>query len=252
MDLKDKVAIVTGASAGIGAATVKALLKQGMKVVGFARRQEKIENLVDNHNGKLFARCVDLTKPQDIIDGFAWVTKNVGPVHILINNAGVSIPSSILTGELEAWQQIMDTNLMSYAIASKEAVKIMKDNKMEGYIININSGVAYYDLFIPGNVMYRSSKLALRAMTENIRVELARMNSKIRISSICPGVVKTEIMSANYGEQASESFYSKYPHITSEDVADTIVYVLSTPQRVNISELLIRPTGEDIKQMADI
>ncbi|XP_022904496.1 farnesol dehydrogenase-like [Onthophagus taurus] len=248
MDLKDKVAIVTGASAGIGAATVKALLNLGMKVVGFARRQEKIENLVDNHNGKLFARCVDLTKSQDIIDGFAWVTKNVGPVHVLINNAGVAIASSVLTGQLETWQQIMDTNFMSYAIASKEAVKIMTENNIDGYIVNINSTIGYYDPWIPSNVMYRSSKIALRAMTENVRVELARMNSKIRITSLCPGVVKTDIISVNHGEQASEAFYSKFPYILSEDVANSVVYVLSTPQRVHISELIIRPTGEDFKQ----
>ncbi|XP_071054501.1 farnesol dehydrogenase-like [Onthophagus taurus] len=181
-NLKDKVAIVTGASAGIGAATVKSLLNIGMKVVGFARRKERIENLVTNHNEKLFARSVDLTNPQEIIDGFDWVTKNIGPVHVLINNAGIYVAASVLNGELQDWKNIMDTNFMSLAITCKEAVKIMKENNIDGHIININSVAGYYDLGDPNAVMYRSSKCALVAMTENIRVELARMNSKIKIT----------------------------------------------------------------------
>ncbi|XP_022904171.1 farnesol dehydrogenase-like [Onthophagus taurus] len=250
MDLNNKVAIVTGASAGIGAATVKALLKQGMKVVGFARRKEKIENLVENHDGKLFAVSVDVTKPQEILAGFAWVTKNVGPVHVLINNAGVLGNSTVLTGDLDTWQQLMDTNFMSYAITTKEAVKIMTANNINGYIININSTIGYYDLLMPNNVMYRSSKIALRVMTENVRVELARMNSNIRITSLSPGVVKTDIMAATYGEEMGKEMHSNIPYILSEDIADSILYVLSTPQRVNISEIMIRPTGEDIRKLS--
>nr|XP_022904573.1 farnesol dehydrogenase-like [Onthophagus taurus] len=81
--------IVTGASAGIGAATVNAFIKVGMKVVGFARRKEKIEKLVENHDGKLFAVSVVVTKSQEILDCFTSVTINVGPVNVLINNAGI-------------------------------------------------------------------------------------------------------------------------------------------------------------------
>ncbi|XP_022904615.2 farnesol dehydrogenase-like [Onthophagus taurus] len=246
--LKDKVAIVTGASAGIGAATVKSLLNIGMKVVGFARRKERIEKLVDNHNGKLFARSVDLTKPQDILDGFDWVTKNVGPVYVLINNAGVYVSTSVLTGELDEWEKTMDTNFMSIAITCREAVKIMKINKIDGHIINVNSVAGYYDFGDPTAVMYRASKCALVTMTENIRIELARMNSKIKITTLSPGVVKTEIVLASgFSQQMSDGLYEKLPHLESEDVSDTIIYLLSLPQRVHITELMIRPLGEDFK-----
>nr|XP_022902991.1 farnesol dehydrogenase-like [Onthophagus taurus] len=249
MNLEDKVAIITGASAGIGAATVKALLKHGMKVVGFARRKELIENLVKNHNGKVFARCVDLTKPQEILDGFDWVTKNVGPIHVLINNAGISKDAPILTGNLEDWKQIMDTNFMSIAIGCKAAVKIMREHLIDGYIININSVLGYYDIQEPSLTMYTSSKYALRVMTENIRLELAKIGSNIRITNLAPGLVKTDIFETAFGINISNAVYENLPFIFSEDIADTITYLLSTPPRVNISEMLVVPTGEISKKL---
>ncbi|XP_022920681.2 farnesol dehydrogenase-like [Onthophagus taurus] len=244
MDLNEKVAIVTGASAGIGAATVKALLNLGMKVVGFARRKELIESLVENHNGKLFARCIDMTKPQEVLDGFDWVTKNVGPIHVLINNAGIARYASILSGNFEVWKRIMDTNFMSVAIGCKEAVKIMREHKIDGYIININSVHGYYDCLDSNLIMYTSSKSALRIMTENVRLELAKIGSNIRITSLAPGLVKTDIVESGYGKDKSDAMYDRLPFIFAEDIAKTIVYLLSTPPRMNISEMLVRPTGE--------
>ncbi|XP_022902997.1 farnesol dehydrogenase-like [Onthophagus taurus] len=244
MDLKEKVAVVTGASTGIGAATVKTLLNIGMKVVGFARRKELIENLVENHKGKLFARCVDVTKSQEILNGFDWVTKNVGPIHVLINNAGISRYASILSGNLEDWKQIMDTNFMSIAIGCKEAIKVMREHKIDGYIININSIHGYYDCLDPNSIMYTSSKYASRVMTENIRLELAEIGSNIRITNLAPGLVKTDIVESGYGKDLSNAVYKNLPFIFAEDVADTIVYLLSAPPRINISEMLVRPIGE--------
>ncbi|KAK9731762.1 short chain dehydrogenase [Popillia japonica] len=150
-DLKDKVAIVTGASAGIGAAIVQKLLESGMKVVGLARRKAKVEELEKGYEGKLFAKETDVTKEEDIIDAFKWTEKNVGPVYVLVNNAGVAYVSSI-----------------DEADAEKLSV------------------AGHYPAGISGLSIYTASKHGVTAFTESIRRELAESGNKIRITSLSP------------------------------------------------------------------
>ncbi|GJQ80409.1 hypothetical protein Trydic_g12268 [Trypoxylus dichotomus] len=246
-----KVAIVTGASAGIGAATAKALVKAGMKVVGFARRKERIEQLsteLKDERGTLYAVRVDLTKEQDILDGINWTTDNVGPVSVLINNAGIVQSTSLYDGSTEMWRRVIDTNVIGVAIASREAIRIMNENSIDGYIININSVAGHVIIDIPNINVYSASKFALTSMTETLRFELARLKSNIRVTNLSPGAVKTEIAVAN--NLVSQEVYEetlknvKRPILEGEDIADAILYLLSTPLRVQVTELTIRPLRE--------
>ncbi|KAK9738769.1 short chain dehydrogenase [Popillia japonica] len=211
--LKDKVAIVTGASSGIGAGIVKELLQSGMKVVGLARRKAKVEEL-----GK---------------------EKNVGPIYVLVNNAGVAYRSSIDEADIEKFKQVLNTNVLALTICTKEAVKRMKANKVDGFIINISSVAGQYPAPIPAPIpglsIYTTSKYGVTAFTESIRRELATSGSKIRVTNLSPGLVESEM---------AAGLIDKYPYIKSEDIAKGVTYIISQPAGVNVAELTLRPAGE--------
>ncbi|KAI4461844.1 dehydrogenase/reductase sdr family member 11 [Holotrichia oblita] len=243
---KDKVAIVTGASSGIGAAIVSQLLGAGMKVVGLARRKEKIEELNNGYPNKLFAVQVDLTKSEDILSAFKWITENVGPLHVLINNAGIICNKTIFEADIHHWQKLIDTNLLGLAIATKEAIRIMKSHNINGSIININSIAGHYYLNMPGTTIYQASKFGVTAFTELTRLELAREGTKIRISSISPGLVDTEMILKykNESKNEHEKYVQSSPILKSEDIANAVTYILSNPLNVQVTDLIIRPLGE--------
>ncbi|GJQ80407.1 hypothetical protein Trydic_g12266 [Trypoxylus dichotomus] len=235
-DLNDKVAIVTGASSGIGAGIVKELLQSGMKVVGLARRKAKIEELGKGYEGKLFPVETDLTKKEDIFKAFEWTEKNVGPIYVLVNNAGVSYVAPILEVDIEKLEQLFNTNLLALQICTKEAIKSMKANNIDGFIININSVAGHNILRYPGLSMYTTSKHGVTAFTESIRWELANSGSKIRITSISPGLVESEMTGTN--------ILNIHPHLKSEHISAAVKFVITQPEIVNVTELTIRPTSE--------
>lgn len=239
-----KVAVVTGASAGIGAAICKVLVESGLKVVGLARRKERIEKLsksLENESGKLYAVKADITKEEDICNAFTWISDNVGTIHVLINNAGIFRVSDLLDGQSEAWKSTFDTNVIGLCIATREAAKRMKENNIDGHIIHINSVAGHkVPLGVKGNV-YSASKYAVTALTESLRLELNLIQSKIKITSISPGFVKTEFLEDS---GMPTTMFEGVPYLEAKDVADSVRYVLSTPPHVQIHELIIKPIGE--------
>lgn len=132
--------------------------------------------------GKLWAFKADLTKEQDILDGIKWTTENVGPVSVLINNAGIIQKTTLHDGDTQMWKNVLDTNIMAVAIASREAIRIMNENNIDGYIININSVAGHVVIDMPILNIYSASKFALTSMTETLRFELARLKSNIRVT----------------------------------------------------------------------
>lgn len=182
---KGKVAIVTGASAGIGASIVGTLVEEGINVVGLARRVERVEEIAKSLNGKpgkLYAVQADISKEEDILKAFKWTTENVGPVSILINNAGVVKQTNLVEGNTKMWKQIFDTNVIGLCIATREAVKIMKASNIEGHIIHINSVLGHKLPYQPFFNVYPASKYSVTALTETLRQELNHVGSKIKIS----------------------------------------------------------------------
>jgi NADP+-dependent farnesol dehydrogenase len=142
-------------------------------VVGLARRVERVEELakkLQGKKGKLHAVKADISKEEDILNAFKWTSDNVGPVHILVNNAGVAQKTNLTTeGDTEKWRQIFETNVMGLCIATREAVKIMQAKKIDGHIIHINSIVGHRILTLPGRNVYPASKFAVTALTETLR-----------------------------------------------------------------------------------
>ncbi|XP_018325330.1 farnesol dehydrogenase [Agrilus planipennis] len=242
-----KVAIVTGASSGLGAAIAEALVKQGLIVAGFARRKERVEELakkLEGAKGKLHAVKVDITKENEIIDGFEWVKKNLGPVHVLINNAGVARTTSLIDGETQKWKDILDTNVLGLSIATREAVKDMRANNVDGHIIHINSIVGHRVINYPGVNAYPASKHAVTALAETLRHEFIHNKLKIKITSLSPGHVDTEFQKAAGMKVDPNTSFSKIKGSNPEDIANGVLYVLGTPPHVQVQELTIAGIDE--------
>ncbi|KAJ3630071.1 hypothetical protein Zmor_027103 [Zophobas morio] len=240
-----KVAIVTGASSGIGAAIADALVEKGLIVLGVARRSEHIEERakqLSDKNGKLHAIKADLTKEEDILTVFKWAKDNLGPVHILINNAGTAAYTNLTDGKIEDWKTVFDLNVLALSIATREAVKIMKKNKINGQIVHVNSVLGHQVLSFPGLSVYPASKFAVTALTETLRQELNHQGLKIKITSVSPGLVESELTTLNTKQSPErKAAIEKMSILKSEDIANGVVYVLSTPEHVQIHELTIRP-----------
>ncbi|KAF5302101.1 hypothetical protein FQR65_LT08652 [Abscondita terminalis] len=238
-----KVALVTGASAGCGAAIVTQLVENGLKVVGFARRKEKVEEIaksLENKPGKLYAYKGDITKEEDILNCFKWIKDNLGPIHVLVNNAGIKRNTNLTSGDTELWRETFDTNVLGLCIATREAVKEMRTNNVDGHIIHINSLAGHRVSTVVVTNVYPASKFAVTALTETLRQELNSIGSKIKITSISPGAVKTEFREVSNLKEDLEKLSNK-PILEANDVADAVTYVLSTPPHVQVHDILMHP-----------
>lgn len=237
-----KVAVVTGASAGIGAVIAKELAKAGMITIGLARRQELVqklrEDLPEQCASRLHAIHCDVSKESDVTAAFDKIERKFGGIDVLVNNAGIVRHTGLLADdESKPLREILDTNVMGLALCSKKAFKSMRQRASTGHIIHINSVAGHMVPNFPHMIMYAASKHAVTALTETMRNELREMGSKIRVSSISPAVVKTEII-------AGLDDHKDLPMLNPEDIAHAILYVLSTPPHVQIHELTIKPVGE--------
>ncbi|XP_069683458.1 farnesol dehydrogenase-like isoform X1 [Periplaneta americana] len=234
-----RVAVVTGASGGIGASIAAELTKKGLKVVGLARRSEKIEELskkLGSEKGKLYAVKCDVSKEADVKEAFKWVKDNLGGVDILVNNAAVAYKNSIIDSSTDELKKMLDLNVLGLSMCTKEALQLMKEKGVDdGHIIHINSTAGHAP---PGGIftMYCATKHAVTALTEGLRRELVQQKSKIRVTSLSPGLVKTDM--------PPEEFLSNYPALNPEDIADALIYVLGVPPHVQIHELTVMPVGQ--------
>ncbi|CAG9771280.1 unnamed protein product [Ceutorhynchus assimilis] len=243
-----KVAVVTGASAGIGKAIVELLVKHGVIVAGLGRRINRLEDQAKQlakEKGKFHAFKCDLTNQQEILTTFQQITTKLGPISVLINNAGISLSNSIIDGDISKWITVLDTNVLAAAIAIREAIASMKLHKTKGHIININSAMGHKVIDTPGQSMYPASKHAITALTETVRLEINREKLPIKITSLSPGYVKTEFIRVNFGEERAKLIEQmEMPGLDPEDVAEGVLYVLATPEHVNVNELTVRALGE--------
>ncbi|XP_017777413.1 PREDICTED: farnesol dehydrogenase-like [Nicrophorus vespilloides] len=240
---RGKVVVVTGASSGIGAAICRKLVEEGCVVVGLARRLELMQQLaesVEGKPGKIHALKTDMTVEEEIKAAFEWISSNVGPVHVLVNNAGVMNCTNLVMGETSKWRQVLETNVLGLCIATREAIQIMKKNNVEGHIVNINSVAGHKQVYLPMTNLYSASKHAITNLTEMFRLEMIAENIRVKITSLSPGLVETDLLHHDHLADIIKSF----PMLKSEDVANALIYILSTPPNVQVSELTIKPYGE--------
>ncbi|XP_015512747.2 farnesol dehydrogenase-like [Neodiprion virginianus] len=241
-----KAAIVTGSSAGIGEKIAEALVKEGLLVVGLARRLENLEALekrLEGAKGKFYPKQCDVTDTEKFQCVFKWVDTEFGGVHVLVNNAGLWTPKRFIDDDIEGFRKTLELNVMAPAVGVREAVASMRRRNVVGHIININSVAGHWIPFENPCSLCPSAKHAITAMTETVRRDLVAVGSKIKITSISPGVVKTDIARAA-GVPDPEGLFSKFPCLKPENIAAAVIYVLGNPEHVQVTELTIRPVGE--------
>ncbi|XP_067014729.1 farnesol dehydrogenase isoform X2 [Anabrus simplex] len=252
-----RVALVTGASAGIGAAVAYQLQDHGVNVVAVARRVEKIEEAVTSARneaksrgryhetkatpGKLYPKKCDVAKEEDILDLFKWIKETLGGVDILVNNAGVGRDTGITGAPTEDWKVMLDVNVLGLSICTREAVQNMRSRGVDdGHIVHISS-IAGHRVARHDSAMYCATKHAVMALTEGLRKDFVEHKSNMKVTCVSPGVVKTEFFK-NLPKFKDE--FSKLPGLNSEDVADAVLYAIGTPPHVQIHEIIIKPVGE--------
>ena len=233
-NLKGKVAIITGASSGIGRAIALKFAACGVKVVLIARnlqRLNEVKEAIESEGGKAFVFKVDLARPQEIKEVFAKIRAQAGEADILVNNAGVgSLGKTIAETTVEDYQQIFDVNVRAIFLIIPQILPAMIKAR-EGTIINIGS--------ISGKVgranqsLYCASKFALVGMTESLLEEVKAYN--IRVCLICPDVVHTE---SNGKTKPARGNLDNY--IQPDDIADAALLCVSDTQTATIKEIVVR------------
>ena len=244
--IKNKVAIITGASSGIGFATALALSKRGAKVAIGARRTDmlsELEKKIKENGGEVYSQKLDVTKKNECNSFVDNVLKKWGTVDILINNAGLMPLSFFKNLKTDEWDQMIDVNIKGVLYCTGAVVSHMLENK-SGHIINISS-VAGRIVFPAGSV-YCATKHAITAFSEGLRQELS-VRKNIRVTCIEPGVVATELTNTITDEslQGFVENAKKMESLQAEDIANAIVYAIESPNHVNVNEILIRPTTQD-------
>ncbi|KAK5598892.1 Dehydrogenase/reductase SDR member 11 [Crenichthys baileyi] len=243
-----RVALVTGASVGIGAAIAKELVRFGMKVVGCARDVDKIKNLAAecqsaSYAGVLIPFKCDLTNVEEIQSMFSAIKEEHKGVDVCINNAGLAHPEPLLSGKTSAWKNMLDVNILALSICTREAYQSMKERNIDdGHIINLNSMCGHRIIPNADIHFYTGTKYAVTALTEGLRQELREAKTHIRATCISPGLVETEFAPRLYSQNAEKavSVYSNYKALEAIDVANAVVYVLSAPPHVQIGDIQMR------------
>jgi 3-oxoacyl-[acyl-carrier protein] reductase len=232
--LDGKVAVITGASRGIGLAIGRKLGEMGATLSICARDPQKLEsakNELLTVAPQVFAAPVDVTRPDQISTFIQYTQKNLGPIAILVNNAGVGWFGPAHEATEQIWDSILDTNLKSVFLVSKAVAPGMIEQKT-GHIINISS-LAGKNAFKNGAI-YCASKWGLLGLTESMAEDLRQYG--IRVAAICPGSVATEF-SPHAGKDPAKM-------LQSEDIAHVVAMLVTQAPRSFISEILIRPTAK--------
>uniref|UniRef100_A0A1B0AX72 Dehydrogenase n=1 Tax=Glossina palpalis gambiensis TaxID=67801 RepID=A0A1B0AX72_9MUSC len=242
----NKVAVVTGASSGIGAATTKNLIEAGFQVIGLARRIDRLNELksqlpFDKRQQLTVSHC-DVSCTASVDGAFNEILQKFGGIDVLINNAGCLMGGQLCTMDIQDLEKILQTNVMGVVRCTQIAFKSMKERDVNGHIIMMNSINGHKVLTalpkLPMTNMYTPAKYALTAITDIYRQEFAALKTKIKITSISPGLVDTEMVHEKVRQKHANCM------LDPDDVAHAILYALSTPMDVQVHEIMIRPLGE--------
>lgn len=244
--LTGKVAVVTGASSGIGEATAAALAAQGASVAVSARRKDRLDALVSrirDAGGKAQAFAADVADEAEANNLIKEARAAFGRLDILVNNAGVMLLGPINNADTEDWRRMMQTNVLGLMYATHAALPLMKAQG-GGHIVNISSVAGRTAR--AGAGVYNASKWGVGAFSESLRQEVYK--DHIRVTIIEPGAVATELTHHITNPDAKkqiQDFVSSMTPLESEDIAAAITYAVTQPPRVNVNEILIRPTDQE-------
>ena len=240
MKLKNKTALITGASSGIGAACAKALANNGAKVVLTGRNQTSLEQLSEEIGGRYMV--ADISQNDEVIKLFDEIGESI---DILVNNAGIAPKASIIEGKIESFEDLLRVNVLAVVHCCQLAIKKF-DPSTGGQIINISSMSGHR--VPPSGGFYAATKFAVRAITEALRYELKIQKNKTRVSMISPGFVDTPLLD-NYfkgSEEKLSELRERLEMLKPEDVADSLIHILESPNHVEIGDIMVRPRDQEV------
>jgi len=268
--LDGKAAVITGASSGVGRATARALAAEGASVVLGGRQRAALDEAaadITSKGGRARAMAVDVRNEKQVAGLVDLALQEFGRLDIMVNNAGISYPGSIVDGQVEHWREMLETNILAVVVGCREAVRAMRRSGDGGHIVNVSS-VAGRETGPSGQV-YSATKHAVNAISEGLRQEVAA--DRIRVTTIMPGGILT-----NFGrhfpqellEQAARALGVEDPaaagvrsgqylpqeavdrllverpgvFLSPADVASAVVYAVTQPDSVHVNEVLLRPS----------
>jgi NADP-dependent 3-hydroxy acid dehydrogenase YdfG len=239
----ERVAVVTGASSGIGEATARALAADGYRVALLARRSDRIAALASELDNGSIAIAADVTDRDSLVAAAERVQDELGGAHVLVNNAGVMLLGPFDTGQRDDYRHMIEVNLLGAISATEVFLDQLKSGAADrgGDIVNISSVAGRTAR--AGNGVYAATKWGLNGWSESLRQELL---PDIRVTLIEPGVVATELPQHITHGATREGVQKLYDQaeVTAEDVAEIIAFSLSRPRRLAINEILLRPAGQ--------
>ena len=246
-DLKGRVAAITGASSGIGEATARALGARGASVALLARRADRVESLageLDGANGaSALALEADVTDRSTVEKAAERIRGELGRVDCLVNNAGLMQLAPFEQGKADEWRRMIETNLTGVL----ETTSVFLDQLTDGGgdIVNVSSVAGRKG--IPGSGAYNATKWGINGWSEALRQEM--IGTGVRVIVVEPGAVDTELpdhITDPEAKERIESMGEQFDVLEAEDVASLIEYAVSRPERVSLSEVLIRPTEQPL------
>ena len=238
------IALITGATSGIGKSTAIEFAKHGYDLIITGRRKERLEelkaDLTKQYSVKVLNLCFDVRDEKQVEAAISSIPTEFKKIDVLVNNAGLAAGlAPIQDGNLSHWEQMIDTNVKGLLYITKHVSKILIGNK-KGHIINVGS-IAGKEVYANGNV-YCATKHAVDALNKGMRIDL--LPHGIKVSAVNPGMVETEFSIVRFDgdEERAKKVYENIQPLKPEDIAETIYWMASRPAHVNINDVIIMPT----------
>ncbi|MFI6047165.1 SDR family oxidoreductase [Nocardia sp. NPDC051321] len=245
-NLTGRVAVVTGASSGIGAATAQRLAADGAKVALLGRRKDRLEELAAQIGGEVLAVTADVAMQQSVLDAAATVRAAFGPINLVVANAGVMLGAPFESAQTYEWDQMVGTNINGLLYTGKAFIDDLlaaASNGERADLVHIGSVGGH--LAFPNYGVYCATKAAVAHLTRNLRAEYGSRG--VRVRTIEPGFVGTELGAGMRDEDQKTvlvGWRGEYEILVAEDIADAVAYSVAAPKRVNIAEMIVVPTPQ--------
>lgn len=234
-----RIAVVTGASSGIGAATARALASAGFQVFLGARRQDRLKEIADSIGESATPLPLDITDEASVQSFAGQLPESL---HLLVNNAGGAVGVERIEAAIDdKWRWMWEANVLGTLRMTRALLPKLRASG-DAHVINVGS-IAGFETYV-GGAGYTGAKHAERALTRTLRLEL--LGEPIRVTDIAPGLVETEFSLVRFAGDAerAKAVYRGMEPLTPEDIADCIVWAATRPSRVNIDELVVRPRDQ--------
>lgn len=241
-----KIALITGATSGLGKAIALSLAQEGYYVIITGRRKDKLEELEQEievkYESKVLSLCFDVRDYSQVEKAIAALPEDWKKIDVLVNNAGLAVGlDPIFSGEVNDWERMIDTNIKGLLYVTRTVSPMMVERK-SGHIINIGSiaGKGVY----PNGAVYCATKYAVDALSQGMRMDMLPYG--IRVTQICPGAVETEFSLVRFkgDKKRADQVYVGFENLVAEDIANAVLFAVSQPKHVDIQDMLVMPTAQ--------